>query len=827
MEPVKNPELQLAFDFVQYTNRNIFLTGKAGTGKTTFLHNLKKTSPKRMIVLAPTGVAAINAGGVTIHSFFQLPFHPHIPSQYISAANAVQSPIESFKLGREKVNIIKSLDLLIIDEISMVRADLLDAIDLVLRRFKDRNRPFGGVQLLMIGDIQQLAPVTKEEDWAILGKYYNTAFFFGSYALSSADYVTIELKHIYRQQDEKFIKLLNKVRDNQIDNLTLAELNKRYDPARVSVITEGYITLTTHNSQAQSINNSQLDKLTTPPHTFKAIIKEDFPEYIYPNALELTLKKGAQVMFIKNDISKDKLFFNGKIGKVVDFENNRIIVKCPDNGNSIKVEMAEWDNMKYTLNEETKEIQETVIGTFIQYPLKPAWAITIHKSQGLTFDKAIIDAKAAFAHGQVYVALSRCRTLDGLILSTPVSQRGIISDSAVNDFIKDSEHRQPDEKHLTDSKRSYQLTLITELFNFNTLLKNLYYSLKILNEHKQNLLGTPGNAVEKIIGDIKTHLAEVSEKFQPQITKLLCANPDAEANQILQDRIIKACEYFKDKISNLVAEPVQHITIETDNKTIRKSVNDAFNKVKEELSVKLSCLDVSKSGFNIKTYLEAKAKASIEIPGPKKHKEKPMQDFDGSIAYPALYNRLTLWRNNKAKSLNVPNFMILPLETIALLVNRLPQSSEALKQIKGMGKKKLEKFGIEIIALITEYCSDHNIHAASSFIKESTPVKKNSDTKEISYNLYKEGKSIVQIAADRKMSVNTIEGHLGHYVGTGDLPLDDFVSPETTDLIKSKFDAEGSNKMSPVKAALGDKVSWSEIKFVIKHLEFMESQRTY
>src|SRR4030042_2353673 len=401
MEPDNNPDLHLAFDFVQCTNRNIFLTGKAGTGKTPFLHNLKRSAPKRMIVVAPTGVAAINAGGVTIHSFFQLPFHPHVPVHYLKPGYLPESPEQQgsqvYKLSREKINIMKSLDLLVIDEISMVRADLLDAVDGILRRYKDHDQPFGGVQLLMIGDLQQLAPVVREDDREILDRYYDTTFFFGSLALRQTNYVTIELKQIYRQNDPEFIKLLNKIRDNQVDSDTLNQLNKQYDPHFIPDSDSGYITLTTHNAQAQLINNSKLDKLPGKAKVFKAIISDDFPEYSYPTAYELHLKAGAQVMFVKNDISKEKLYFNGKIGRIERFEDEAILVQCPGEALPIMVEKAEWQNMKYSLDEETKEIQETVIGTFTQFPLKLAWAITIHKSQGLTFEKAVIDARAAFA----------------------------------------------------------------------------------------------------------------------------------------------------------------------------------------------------------------------------------------------------------------------------------------------------------------------------------------------------------------------------------------------------------------------------------------------
>ncbi len=558
METVTNQDLQLAFDFVKYTNRNIFLTGKAGTGKTTFLRDLKKSSPKRMIVVAPTGVAAINAGGVTIHSFFQLPFHPYIPTFYLPENNRAVQPVQNdqagYKMSREKVNIIRSLDLIIIDEISMVRADTLDAIDSALRRYKNRYLPFGGVQMLMIGDLQQLAPVVKDEDREILGEYYDSYFFFGSRALQSTDYVTIELKHIYRQSDQVFIELLNKIRDNHVDTEVLNELNKRYVPDFDPDSGGGYITLTTHNNQARAINDSKLQKLPGKTHSFSAVIKDDFPELSYPNDSELILKTGAQVMFIKNDLTSEKLFFNGKIGKVISFEDDIIVVKCTDDDFPIRVEMSEWQNMKYTLDEETKEIEETVIGTFTQYPLRLAWAITIHKSQGLTFDRAVIDAFAAFAHGQVYVALSRCRSLEGLVLSSRISQRSIIDNPHISDFINDSVKNQPGQSQLAESKKAYQQQLLSELFDFTSLSHRLNYCLKVVDEHKESILGDPREMLDNAANLIRTDLIEVSEKFQPQLKGLLKGEIDAGANIPLQDRLKKAAVYFSDKLETALKE---------------------------------------------------------------------------------------------------------------------------------------------------------------------------------------------------------------------------------------------------------------------------------
>ncbi len=712
-EKLINNDWQLAFDFVKYTSRNIFLTGKAGTGKTTFLHDLKKLSPKRMIVVAPTGVAAINAGGVTIHSFFQLPFHPYIPSFYLSGNNPGKQPEQKdftgFKMGREKINIIKSLDLLIIDEISMVRADTLDAIDYALRRYKIHHLPFGGVQLLMIGDLQQLAPVVKDEDNEILNKYYDSSFFFGSRALCSTDYVTIELKHIYRQNDQVFINLLNKVRDNHVDSDVLVELNKRYIPDFDTDSDGGYITLTTHNSQAQALNDSKLEKLPGGPHSFKATIKDEFPEFSYPTACELILKEGAQVMFVKNDLSRDKLFFNGKIGKVEKFEDDIVLVKCPDDNFPIRVEMVEWQNMKYTLDEVSKEIQETVIGTFTQYPLKLAWAITIHKSQGLTFDRAVIDARIAFAHGQVYVALSRCRTLDGLVLSTRINQGSIIDDRSISDFVQKAIQKQPDQKQLAESKKSYQQILLTELFDFTPLLRNLSYGLKVINEHHEAILGNPQEMLKNALTVIKSDLIEVSEKFRPQLNGLLNKESDAESNILLQERVKKACEFFGIKLESALKEIPEGYSAETDNKKVRKSVSEALERIRKEGTIKLACLNTVRSGFTISKYLDAKAKSAIDIPAVKSHSAKTVEDTSGIIQHPELFRQLKEWRSIKAREMKLPHYMIIPQKTMVTLANFIPQSQPALKLVKGMGVKKSEKFGEEILEIIVSYCKKENI----------------------------------------------------------------------------------------------------------------------
>jgi tRNA uridine 5-carbamoylmethylation protein Kti12 len=825
MDIVENIELQLAKDFIKYTNRNIFLTGKAGTGKTTFLRSMQKSSLKRMIVVAPTGVAAINAGGVTIHSFFQLPFHPFIPAFYLPVNNSGnasgQEGYSGFKMSREKINIIKSLDLLVIDEVSMVRADTLDAVDSALRRYRNHYLPFGGVQLLMIGDLQQLAPVVKNEEKNIIMRYYDSPFFFGSRALMSTDYVPIELKQIYRQNDQDFIDLLNKVRENRVDSSVLSRLNKRYIPDFDADSDGGYITLTTHNQQAQMLNDSKLEKLPANPRSFKATVRDEFPEFSYPAASELILKKDAQVMFVKNDISHDKLFFNGKIGKVIAFDDELIEVKCPGDDFSIRVEPAEWQNMKYTLDEETKEIVETVIGTFTQYPLRLAWAVTIHKSQGLTFDRAIIDASAAFAHGQVYVALSRCRTLKGLVLSSMIGQRSIIDDPAISNFENETERNQPDQKQLEESKKAYQKMLLIELFDFVPLLRNVSYCLKVVNEYHDKILGNPQKMLVDTRNGISEDLIIVSEKFIPWLNMLLNGEPDAEINNPLQERVKKACEYFSVKLEAILEEILTDYVVETDNKAVRKDVSKALERIKKEGLTSIACLNAAKSGFTVSKYLEARAKAAIDDSPSKTRKVKSVEDTSGSIKNPVLLDRLKKWRNIKARESRLPHYMILPQKTMVTLANFVPRSLPEIKMVKGMGKKKSEKFGEELLEIIILYCKEENIEQVPDALTVKGPQKKiKADTKKISFDLFKAGKSVSEIAVERNLSIPTIEGHLAYYVSTGEIPVSKLVSQELTDLIVTHLKGSDDLTMGSVKAVLGDKASWSDIKFVVSHIKF-------
>ena len=635
----ENKELKTAWEFVEKTGKSVFLTGKAGTGKTTFLRDVVQNSSKRVVVVAPTGIAAINAGGVTVHSFFQLPLHPYIPGAKVES---------KFAFSKEKRSIIRTIDILVIDEISMVRCDLLDAIDSVLRRFRDRNKPFGGVQLLMIGDLQQLTPVVTDEEADLLSRYYSTPYFFGSHALSLVDYVTIELKQIFRQQDEMFVSILNEVRSGRPSASAIAELNKRYIPDFNPDQEDGYIRLATHNSTANLYNEQQLEMLEGEIHRFDASVSGTFPEYSYPTEVSLELKAGAQVMFVKNDPSCEKRYYNGKIGHIEEFLEDMILVKCPGEDELIAVERLEWENTKYVINEQTQEMETEVQGVFSQYPLKLAWAITIHKSQGLTFDKAIIDAAASFASGQVYVALSRCRTLEGMVLATPLRQSAVMTDLRVEDYIEGQEQAARDSLSRLDTiKQEYFSQLLGDMFDFRNLAYLQKKMLGVCTEFPSGSVVGLSQKHNDILNALNEKVVSVGLKWQRIIAGLPYEQLSSED---FNKRVQNGCKYFRDELKSAYGDFLDKMKdIKAENKELLKRYGNIWSDLHLELNTHLNLLEVmSEAVFSTVTYLRARQKAVYEASGfvpkelrtsgqPKKSKaskeEKPKKEDTRLITY--------------------------------------------------------------------------------------------------------------------------------------------------------------------------------------------------
>ncbi len=817
MEYRQNEQLLLATQFVQFTNQNVFLTGKAGTGKTTFLHNLKKITPKRMVVVAPTGVAAINAGGVTIHSFFQLSFAPAIPESAHTGRRDEKTERFDRKFNREKINLIKCIDLLVIDEISMVRADVLDAVDEVLRKYRNHNKPFGGVQLLMIGDLHQLSPVIKDAEWQILREYYNSIYFFDSRALKQTNPVTIELKEIFRQSDSYFIGLLNKVRENVTDAQTISELNSRHIPGFRPGDHEGYINLTTHNANAFDMNQAKLADLPGKSHFFSAEITGDFPAFNFPTEEKLELKKNAQVMFIKNDLSGEKLYYNGKIGKITRIEEKVVYVKCPADASEIEVGPVTWENVKYSLDDQTKEIREDLAGSFTQIPLKLAWAITIHKSQGLTFDKVMIDANAAFAFGQVYVALSRCRTFEGIVLSTPIAGSGIKTDSLVLNYSHDAQQNEPGPGKLFTSKFQFQKELMTELFDFKLIKYRFDHLFRLVKENHTILDPALAGDLQAKRDLCETEIFQVSEKFRPQMEKMMDPAVLPEDNEALQNRAKQAASYFSDNLAKHLKTFLEEMNLDTDNQAVRKTLNDSHEKFQKEVFVKQACLGIYNKRFDTISYIRAKSAAEVDFRPTSRQKTQDYIQFSKSIPHPDLYHAIRKWRNSLAEEFSIPAYMILPQKSLMELVNKLPVTLPALKNVKGIGQAKIKQYGSEIIAMVKEFCADNLIAIAQTELPVAVKKAKVNSAR-VSFDMFTAGKKIAEIAAERELAASTIETHLAQYVGNGELDITRLVSAEKINTI-SRFISEHPEKSTgEIKVAIDPNITYTEIRLVYQHL---------
>lgn len=626
----KDERFTLAERYVEETGVSVFLTGKAGTGKTTFLKEIVRQTSKRFAVVAPTGVAAINAGGVTIHSFFQLPLCPYLPDVK-ELVTEYQMPERMRSLRKERVRILRTLDLLIIDEISMVRADILDAIDDTLKRYRRNDRPFGGVQLLMIGDIQQLPPVVKESERPYMEQVYSSPFFFNSKVLQRLPFVTVELEKVHRQSDRLFLDILNEVRSGMPGDAALNELNKRLFPGFVPPEDERWIRLTTHNAQADSVNEAKMNALETEEATFEAQIEGIFPENAYPAETRLRLREGAQVMFVRNDTSGEGRYYNGKIATVKKVKPALIVED--ESGESIEVNTERWENIRYGLNEESGEIEGIVEGTFEQVPLRPAWAVTIHKSQGLTFDQVIIDAGAAFSFGQVYVALSRCRTLEGIILTTPITRRCTFTSDEVSTFESSREPAEEARLKLPAMANEYFTSTLCDAFDLQRLRYlynrvNRIYQVNLSNLYPDqagrfNTVGA-GNAAQvggmfdSSDGSGKSapqpfegirSLSDTAQKFQKQIRYIAASIHSGAPDDfpLLRERVTKACEYFTTQFRPLASFAAPLTLVEIDDKEVRKAFKAASEEFLAELRFRMTLYEtILSEGFSTKAYHKLK-----------------------------------------------------------------------------------------------------------------------------------------------------------------------------------------------------------------------------
>ena len=721
MPYLTNPQLELAEKYLKDTSVSIFLTGKAGTGKTTFLRNMLPKLDKRYVVLAPTGVAAINAGGVTIHSFFQLPLCPYLPD-VPDLVTEYQMPESKRQLRKTRANIIRTLDLLVIDEISMVRADLLDSVDNSLRRYRRNNRPFGGVQLLLIGDIHQLAPVVTPDEEPYISRVYPSPFFFESKAFKRLNYVTIELVTIYRQQDMQFVELLNRVRNNQLDASTLQLLNSRYQPdidEYVKSLPVAPIRLTTHNVQADLVNQRNLDRLPGQETQIAASVTGNFAESAYPAEKVLRLKAGAQVMFIKNDPQGS--YYNGKIGTVKSIDFDEGVVFVVSDGEEIAVRAAEWENLKYDISPVDHSITQVVDGVFSQLPLRLAWAVTIHKAQGLSFDRVVVDAADAFAFGQVYVALSRCRSLDGLILSSPISAGCAFESEQVESFTSS----QPSEDEVRDRYEknaiAYYIDVLFELLS----PRQLYDTAISIDQFNRAWLTNIAPAAVRGWNEWMPRLEAmntVCDKFRVQIEHL-CASAcsAAETHQLLGERVTKAVAWFRQQYFDCEEALLPLLDIEIDNKARAAHFRERAEAFTNLIGLKVACLKtVAEQGFMVEHYQKAKCDylLSDEV-----RKNKPKERTYGrraastnsrtpdnihDIPHPDILPLLAAWRRKKSEEFNVPAFVVLHQKTLLNIARALPRNAQELFDIPGIGRNKLKQYGDEILEVVEKFCQERN-----------------------------------------------------------------------------------------------------------------------
>lgn len=744
---------ELAAKFVNQTSRHIFLTGKAGTGKTTFLRNIIAKTHKKAVIVAPTGIAAINAAGVTIHSLFQLPFGTFVPritpDQKLPSGVPYNTPktlVRHLSMNAIKRRILLDMELLVIDEVSMLRADLLDAIDFVLRYVRRNNDSFGGVQVLFIGDLYQLPPVVRNQEQELLSMFYQSAFFFDALCLKNSPPIYIELDKIYRQADQTFISLLNNLRNNVATEQDIALLKSHYQENFKTDLNDNYITLTTHNSKADAMNRNSLAKLKGKSFLYHATIEKEFAESAYPIEKTLELKIGAQVMFIKNDPKGEQRFFNGKLAIVTDLRTDYIEVLPEGNKYPISLEQYVWKNIRYTTNKHTNEIEEEEIGTFTQYPLKLAWAITVHKSQGLTFDKAIVDIGDAFAPGQIYVALSRLRSIDGLILTSHLNNRGMKADQNVAYYSRTKDQQESLLTQITKEADAFLKQSLLQAFNF-TLLDNFVYEhvFSYSKDEKRSVKQTHLQWAVKLQQELmaaKVH----ADKFLKQIDRLLVLGQSVDLDALIT-RTEAASNYFTPILvaqSNMIFE---HIEAVKEQKQTKEYLN-------ELIDLEAMFYEQFKKIVRAKAMLSAKAD-QIEI---------------GKDDLNKLYG-LAKREEQMKKAFSLPN------------------------------KEELERSGAE-----------PKSRSKKKTEKEKAPKV---DTKEVTLALFNEGKTPTEIAVERKMTKGTIEGHLAHYIVQNQISADKVIAKHKLEILLQAIRELKSIKLNEIRDHVGRSYDFGEIKIAI------------
>jgi hypothetical protein len=832
-----NDDFKLAESYLNTTNEHLFVTGNAGTGKTSFLKYIKSNCPKNIVISASTGIASINAEGVTLHSLFQLPFAPFIPT-----TENKELLIKNIRMGKAKLDLIRRMEVLVIDEVSMVRADVLDAIDAILKSARRKyDEAFGGLQVLFIGDLNQLPPVVKSDEWQVLSPYYNSPYFFDSEAILSHPPIVIQFKKVYRQQNQAFIDLLNHIRNNRISIEVLDGLNKRYVPNFQPPTDTNFITLTSHNIHADNVNKSRLNELSGQDSTYIADIKDDFPEYLFPNDKDLALKVGAQVMFIKNDSTSHR-YYNGKIGVIHQMHPHKVEVKCDDQ--VIEVYPDKWENVKYSLDSATNSIVQQIVGTYTQLPLRLAWAITIHKSQGLTFDNVMIDAAQSFTSGQVYVALSRCRSLEGIVLLSKIGKDAIHYDSRIESNVQSLTNRKDAAIFLHTATYNYFLYVVQRLLSFE---KEIEWSAIALNVTKRNKDKYSAESIpfwESIRQEFLTHKTIV-DKFLKTLHSMVDEKIPVETNKDMLQRVSDAIRYFLPIVQKLEIALEQNPII-TESKEAASGINLLLNDIYNSIRLKKHCLSHCAGNFSVFEYHKANTSYKSSFPKLSTYNKTDSADYMGDDVL--LLERLLSWRKSQVDVLKIPIYLIGNTEMFRTIAEQKPVSFIQLQQIKGMGQAKVAKYGKDILDIVREYCEEFDIQQNEEIDFEEDVQKlikkSNKTTRQVSesvvakpkkplhysqyttLDLWNQYRNIEKVAELRGLTKGTIESHIAFLSKEGKIKYEEWIDPRMIHQITAVVLQHADKNLTELKLLLPEEITFTQIRGVKDLIELKNVKST-